>query len=238
MEKLQVNLQDMESYFVNESFRTLRANMQFCGKDNKVIVITSCDANEGKTSVSLMLAKSLADAGKKTIYVDCDLRKSVVSSKYVNAKGAHGMSEFLAGFAEKEEVVRETQIENLYMVLSGQCCPNPVELMNRGEFSQFISELREAFDYVIVDTPPLGLVIDSAEIAKYCDSAILVISVGNVRYIHARKIKEQIEKSGCKILGVVLNYVEKKGEKYYKQYTKKYYGKTYYQSYDNTEEFC
>lgn len=236
MEKLQVNLQDMESYFVNESFRTLRANMQFCGKDNKLIVITSCDANEGKTSVSLMLAKSLADAGKKTIYVDCDLRKSVVASKYVSAKGAYGISEFLAGFVDKEEIVKDTDIENLYMVLSGHSCPNPVELMSRGEFSQFLSELKETFDYVIVDTPPLGLVIDSAEIAKHCDSAILVVSVGNVRYIQARRIKEQLEKSGCNILGVVLNYVEKKGEKYYKQYNKKYYGKEYYKSYDDIEE--
>lgn len=236
MEKLQVNLHDMESYFVNESFRTLRANMQFCGKDNKLIVVTSCDANEGKTSVSLMLAKSLADAGKKTIYVDCDLRKSVVASKYVSAKGSYGISEFLAGFVDKEEVIRETDIENLYMALSGHSCPNPVELMSRGEFSQLLSELKETFDYVIVDTPPLGLVIDSAEIAKHCDSAILVIGVGNVRYVQARRIKEQLEKSGCRILGVVLNYVDKKGEKYYKQYNKKYYGKAYYKSYEETEE--
>ena len=236
MTKIQVNLQDMESYFVNEAIRTLRANMQFSGKDNKVIVVTSCDASEGKTSVSLLLAKSLADAGKKVVYVDCDLRKSVVSSKYVETKSVKGLSEYLAGFVNKEDIVLDTQIENLSMVISGPSCLNPVELMAKDIFTDFLSWLREEYDYVIVDTPPLGLVIDSAEIAKHCDSAIFVISVGHVRYIQAKRIKEQLEKSGCKIMGVVLNYIEKRGDKYYKQYNKKYYGKSYYKSYDEVEE--
>ncbi len=235
MEKIQVNLENMESYFVNESFRTLRANLQFCGDDNKVIAITSCDANEGKTSVSLMLSKSLAEADKKVIYVDCDLRKSVVASRFTEARSVKGLSEYLSGMANKEDIICTTQIENLDMVLSGPYCPNPVELMMKDIFADLIKELREKYDYVIVDTPPLGLVIDCATIAKQCDSAIMVISVGRIRYKQAKRTKEQLEKSGCKILGVVLNHAEKRGERYYKKYNKKYYGKGYYTPYDDQQ---
>lgn len=232
METIQVNLENMDNYFVNESFRTLRANLQFCGSDNKVIAITSCDANEGKTSVSLMLAKSLAQADKKVIYVDCDLRKSVVASRFTEARNIKGLSEYLGSMAEKEEIICSTQYENFDMVLSGLYCPNPVELMMKDEFIEFLKELREKYDYVIVDTPPLGLVIDCATIAKYCDSAIMVISVGRIRYKQARRTKAQLEKSGCKILGFVLNHIEKRGERYYRKYNKKYYGKQYYTPYD------
>lgn len=232
MEQIQVNLDNMNSYFVCESFRTLRANLQFCGSDNKVVAITSCDANEGKTSVSLMLSKSLAEAGKKVIYVDCDLRKSVVASRFTEARKVRGLSEYLSGIAEKEEIVCNTQYENFDMVLSGPYCPNPVELMMKDIFIDFLKELREKYDYVIVDTPPLGLVIDCATIAKYCDSAIMVISVGRIRYKQAKRTKAQLEKSGCKILGIVLNHIEKRGERYYKKYNRKYYGKAYYTPYD------
>lgn len=233
MEKIQVHLENMESYFVNESFRTLRANLQFCGSDNKVIAITSCDANEGKTSVSLMLAKSLSQADKKVIYVDCDLRKSVVASRFTEARSVKGLSEYLGGMAKKEDIICSTQFDNFDMVLSGPYCPNPVELMMKDIFVDFIKELRETYDYVIVDTPPLGLVIDCANIAKNCDSAIMVISVGRIRYKQALRTKAQLEKSGCKILGVVLNHIEKRGERYYKKYNKRYYGKGYYTPYDD-----
>ena len=233
MEKIQVNLDNMESYFVKESFRTLRANLQFCGNENKVIAITSCDANEGKTSVSLMLSKSLAQADKKVVYVDCDLRKSVVATRFSEARNVKGLSEYLSGMAEKDEIICTTQFDNFDMVLSGPYCPNPVELMMKDRFADFLKQLREVYDYVIVDTPPLGLVIDCAAIAGYCDSAIMVVSVGRIRYKQAKRTKAQLEKSGCKILGIVLNHIEKRGERYYKKYNKKYYGKRYYTPYDD-----
>ncbi len=231
MEKITVNLENMDSYFVSEAFKTFRTNLQFCGNDNKVINITSCDANEGKTTIALMLSKSLSDIKKKVIYVDCDLRKSVVASRYANAKNVKGLSELLSGLASYDEVICNTQFEGFDMIFSGPFCPNPVELMICDKFIELIAKLKETYDYVIMDTPPLGLVIDSAVVAKNCDSAILVVSSGKVRYRQAKGVIKQIEKSGCKILGVVLNHVEKRGEKYYKKYYQKYYGKGYYTHY-------
>lgn len=231
MEKITVNLENMDNYFVGEAFKTFRTNLQFCGNDSKVIDITSCDANEGKTTIALMLAKSLSDIKKKVIYVDCDLRKSVVASRYANARNVKGLSELLSGLATDDEVICNTQYENFDIIFSGPYCPNPVELMICDKFIELIEKLKEQYDYVIMDTPPLGLVIDSAVVAKNCDSAILVISSGKVRYRQARNVIKQIEKSGCKIMGVVLNHVEKRGEKYYKKYYQKYYGKGYYTHY-------
>lgn len=228
MEKIEINIKNLDSYFLNESFKTLRTNIQFCGADIKVIEFTSNEANEGKTTVSLMLAKSLADINKKVIYVDCDLRKSVVAAKYLSNKNIKGMSEYLSGLASKEEIIYSTQFENMDIIVSGPICPNPVELMSSDKFSDFIAELKQKYDYVIIDTPPLGLVIDSAVIAKVCDGAAIVIGVGRIKYKYAQEVKAQLEKSGCRILGVVLNHVVKKSDRYYKGYYSKYYGKGYY----------
>ncbi len=231
MEKIELRLDKYDNYFVNESFKTLRTNLQFCGSQYKVIDITSCDANEGKTTIALMLAKSLSDINKKVVYVDCDLRKSVVGVRYTDAKSAKGLSEYLSGLANKEEIVRNTQFDNFDIVVSGPHCPNPVDLMIGEKFLEFMEELKKEYDYVIVDTPPLGLVIDSAVVAKTCDAAVMVISAGRVRYRQAKKTKAQLEKSGCKILGAVLNFADKKSDNYYKKYYKRTYGKGYYTHY-------
>lgn len=231
MQTINLRIDKYENYFVNESFKTLRTNLQFCGPEYKVINITSCDAHEGKTTISLMLAKALSDINKKVIYVDCDLRKSVISSDYSDARGARGMSEYLSGIATKEEIIISTQFENFDIIVSGPHCPNPVELMMRDEFTELLNSLKEEYDYVIVDTPPLGLVIDSAVIAKYCDAAVMVISAGRVKIRQAKSTKAQLEKSGCKILGAVLNFADKRGDSYYKKYYKKTYGKGYYKNY-------
>lgn len=231
MQTIKLGLEKFENYFVNESFKTLRTNLQFSGSQYKVLNVTSCDAHEGKTTIALMLAKSLSEIQKKVIYLDCDLRKSVVSSKYTDAKNVKGLSEYLTGLASKEEIICKTQIENLDMAVSGPHAINPVELMLSDKYSDFINELKQEYDYIIVDTPPLGLVIDSAVIAKACDAAIMVISAGRVRYRQAKKTKAQLEKSGCKILGAVLNFADKKSDSYYKKYYKRTYGKGYYTHY-------
>jgi capsular exopolysaccharide synthesis family protein len=218
-------------YRANEAYKTLRTNIQFCGDDIKVLTFTSCTPNEGKSSVSFNLAVSFAEVGKRVILVDADLRKSVLVGRYKVGEVDQGLTHYLSGQAELEEVKRYTDIDNMDIIFSGSHCPNPAELLNNNRFSNLISTLRESYDYVIVDTPPLGSVIDSAIVAKIADGAVIVIEANAISYRFAQSVKEQLDKSNCRILGTVLNKIpmEKKGYygKYYGRYYGKYYGKYY-----------
>ena len=118
----------------------------------------------------------------------------------------------------------ETDKPEFYIIFTGQTAPNPSELLGNAYFRKLIAFARETFDYVIIDCPPLGSVIDAAIVAKECDGAILVIETNHVGYKFVQRVKKQLEQSGCKILGAVLNKVEMGGKEY------GYYGKGYYNS--------
>jgi capsular exopolysaccharide synthesis family protein len=217
-------------FFTQESFKTLRTNVQFCGQDVRVVAVTSCHENEGKTVISLNLAKSFAELGKRVLVIDADMRKSVIAGRHTSAKRPAGLSEVLSGLVEVGECVYETQIPGLHLMFSGQYPPNPVELLSSAHFTKLLQKARESYDYVIVDTPPLGLVIDAAVIAPQCDGVMLVMANHAVRFRQAQEVVSQLEKSGAKILGVVRNNVGPKGNPYGKGYGKAYgkaYGKGY-----------
>ncbi len=198
------------NYFIREAFNTLRTNILFSGKNVKVIVVTSCFAHEGKTSVSFDLCSNLAEAGKKVLLVDADLRKSVMVSRYTKEKGVYGLSQVLSGQVSAEEAICATSTPNMNIIFAGPYPPNPTELVGSEAFKDFIKEEREKYDYVIIDAAPLGMVIDAAVMASYCDGAVIVINTGRVKYRVAQNVKAQIEKSGCKVLGVVLNQIDKR----------------------------
>ena len=213
-------------YQTEEAYRTLRTNLQFCGEEKKVIALTSCTPNEGKSTVSRQLAVSLAKSGKKTILIDSDLRKSVLmgATRPSGQKGLRGLSHYLSGQNDLQEVVYITDTPNLSILYAGPFPPNPAELLSGRRFKGMLQALRKVYDYVIVDTPPIGSVIDGAVVAGNCDGAILVIESGAISYRFAQSVQEQLERSGCPVLGVVLNKVDlhKSG---YGRYYGKYYGK-------------
>lgn len=219
-------------YRANEAYKTLRTNIQFCGDDIKVIMLTSCTPNEGKSSVSFNLAVSFAEVGKKVILIDADLRKSVLVGRYKVGEIQGGLSHFLAGQKTLNEVMCQSDIANMDIIFSGPYSPNPAELLNHVRFTDLLKQLREDYDYVIIDTPPLGSVIDGAIIAKVSDGAIMVVETNMISYRFAKDVKEQLEKSNCRILGSILNKVpvDKNGyygKYYYGKYSSKYYGKYY-----------
>lgn len=217
-------LQEMEKdYRANEAYKTLRTNIEFSGADNKVIVFTSCTPNEGKSTVSLSLAASLAETGKKVLFIDADLRKSVLAQRHKLA--VKGLSHFLSGQADVNSIIYKTQKTDLFVMFAGVIPPNPAELLGQNRFESLINISRKLYDYVIVDTPPLGSVIDSAIIAKKCDAAVLVIAANAISHKFAATVKGQLEKSDCPIIGVVLNKVDTKQNgylKYYGQYYREY----------------
>ncbi len=220
-----------DDYPMREAYKTLRTNLQFCGDDIHVIAVTSCMPNEGKSTISLELSKSLAELGKKVLFIDADLRKSVLVNKYADRAGIEGLSQFLSGQAVLQDVLYSTQFPNLYVIFSGAFPPNPVELLSKSKFKDFIDNAKNTFDYIIIDCPPLGNVIDAAVVANVCDSAIMVISANTISAKFAKNVKSQLEKSGCRILGAVLNNIEEKGSGYYSRYYYKKYYRSYYGKY-------
>lgn len=210
-----------------EAYKTLRANLEFAGDDVKVIAVTSCTPNEGKSSISMNLAKAIAESGKKVILIDADLRKSVLVGRYKTGAVKYGLTHYLSGQKTFNEVYCNTNIKNLYVAFSGPVPPNPSELLGGKYFSSMIKSLRSVFDYVIIDTPPLGSVIDSAVVAKQCDGSVIVIASNEISYKFAQKVKEQLEVAECRILGCVLNKVNLTKRAYYGRYYGKYYGRYY-----------
>lgn len=221
------------SYPVNESFNTLSTNLSFAGKDLKKIMLTSSHASEGKSFTSMNLMRKLAERGNRVILVDADLRRSVINSTYgvqfeEKDGKAYGLSHYLAGIAELDDVLYQTDIEGAMMVPVGREILSPIPLIVSGRFQELLDKLADKADYIIVDASPVGVVIDSAEIAKFCDGILLVVNYNEVHRQELLDAKEQLEQTGCPILGTVLNQVD------YDNYTgKKYYYKSYYSHYSH-----
>ena len=220
-------------YRTSEAYKSLRTNIQFCGADVKVISFTSCTPNEGKSSISFNLAVSFAESGKKVILIDADMRKSVLAGRYKVGSIKGGLAHFLAGQKSLSDVCMQTDIENMDIIFSGPFVPNPAELLESELFSKLISYCRKKYDYVLIDTPPLGSVIDSAIVAGAVDGAVIVIEADAISYHFVQQVKKQLERSNVKVLGAVLNKVPlEKGKygygkygKYYSRYYGDYYGK-------------
>lgn len=229
MNNTQLKLTGTDDFFLQEAFKVLRSNIQFCGPDIKVIAITSCHENEGKTSISLNLGKSFAELGKKVLIIDADMRKSVILGRNTSSKDVKGLSELLTGLADMNECIYETQYQYLNIIFAGKYPPNPVELLSTNNFTEFLAFARENYDYVIIDLPPLGVVIDAAVVAQHCDGVALVISDNSVRYSVAQEVISQLKASKSKILGVIKNNTNKKKDTYYRhgynRYYSHYYGK-------------
>lgn len=223
-----INEQKATSHSVVEAFKSLRTNFLFCGDEYKTVLITSCVQHEGKSTVSIELAKSLAVADKKVLLIDSDLRKSLYASMYTtNNKEIIGLSEYLSGQAQYEAILYSTQYENLDLIFAGAVPPNPVELLSSKKFETLVREAREKYDYVLIDAAPLGAVIDAAAIGAFCDGAIMVIAANEIHCRHAQDVKAQLEKSNCKVLGAILNRIPLKSSSYYSSYYRKYYGRKY-----------
>lgn len=236
-----INLSNYEDvgFRINEEIKVLRSNLEFCGDEKRVIAVTSCIPNEGKSSITVLLAKSFAESGKKVLLVDADMRKSVMMHRIEMDGPTKGLSHWLSGQVELKETITPTNTPNMYMVLSGPTPPNPAELLGNNRFQMMITAARKVYDYVLIDTPPLGSVIDSAVIAKNCDGVALIIASDAVSYHLAQNVVDQLKKTECPILGVILNKVDTKARGYYSKYYDKYYGSyygNYYGNYGKEEE--
>lgn len=197
-----------------EYFNAIRTNIQLSGADIKVVGITSVQSNEGKSTTAASLALAYARSGYKTVLVDADIRNSVVSGFFKPMTKITGLTDYLAGTTDLSQGLCDTDIPNLTAIESGKVSPNPTALLQSKNFENLLATLRRYYDYVIVDCPPLGLVIDAAIIAQKCDAMVLVAEAGNVKRSSLKKVKEQLDQTGTPFLGVILNKYDIATEKY------------------------
>ena len=219
------------SYACTEALNTLCTNLTFAGEDKKVIMITSSQAHEGKSFVSMNIMRTLAGLGHSVVHIAADLRRSMIASKYglkIREGSGMGLTHYLAGMCTADSVVYETSIHNAYMVPLGREVSNSLALLTTGRMARLLSYLRERYDYVIVDAPPVGIIIDAAEIAKNCDGVIITCKYKTATRRELVEVKRQIDRSECQILGCVLNCVA-----FDSLSSKHYYQKSAYASYES-----
>jgi len=197
-----------------EYYNALCTNIQLSGDKLKVISVTSVNPGEGKSTTSINIAWSFARAGYKTLLIDGDIRNSVMSGVFKSREKITGLTEFLSGTTDLSHGLCDTNIENLFVVQSGSVSPNPAALLQSKNFNDMIETLRKYFDYIIVDTAPIGFVIDAAIITQKCDASILVVEAGGAKRREVQKAKSQLDQTGKPFLGVVLNKFNVQREKY------------------------
>ncbi len=210
-------------YEIAEESKRLRSNLLFCGTEKKVILVTSAMSNEGKSSVSLLLAKSLADMGKNVLLIDCDLRKSVLAEQFEGSSMRQGLSHLLSGQKKMGDVIYHVDNSPLDILPAGAVPPNPVELLLGERMQKLVEFAREKYDYLILDCPPVGMVSDAVAVAPLCDGVLLVIAAGEISRGFALRVKEQLQKTGTPLLGAILNRVNAKTQGAYGKYGR--YGK-------------
>ncbi|MGI0215149.1 polysaccharide biosynthesis tyrosine autokinase CpsD [Streptococcus pneumoniae] len=197
-----------------EYYNALCTNIQLSGDKLKVISVTSVSPGEGKTTTSVNIAWSFARAGYKTLLIDGDIRNSVISGFFKSREKITGLTEFLSGTADLSHGLCDTNIENLFVVQSGSVSPNPTALLQSKNFNDMIETLRKYFDYIIVDTAPIGIVIDAAIITQKCDASILVTATGEANKRDIQKAQQQLKQTGKLFLGVVFNKLDISVDKY------------------------
>ena len=166
-----------------EYYNAIRTNIQFSGAQMKVIAISSVEAGEGKSTTSVNLAISFASVGLRTLLIDADTRNSVLSGTFKSNEPYKGLSNFLSGNADLNETICQTNISGLDVIASGPVPPNPTSLLQNDNFRHLMEVARSRYDYVIIDTPPIGLVIDAVIIAHQADASFLVQQLGKLNVV-------------------------------------------------------
>jgi capsular exopolysaccharide synthesis family protein len=199
-----------------EAFRTLRTSLMFSLVDSppKAILLTSAGKEEGKSTTCANLAVTLAQAQKNVLVVDCDLRRPTVH-KIFGLRNFEGMTDVLTGEREAHDVV-QTPLKNLNVITVGPLPPNPTELLSSRRFAGFLELVRESYDYVLVDAPPIGLVSDPTIVATQADGVLLVLNSQKARKKEVRQAVRSLEAVGARVLGTVINNARPPRGDYYR----------------------
>ena len=211
---------------ISEAYRILRTNIEFSNIDKniKTILMTSSQQNEGKsTSISNLASTFASLENKKVLIIDCDLRNPSVH-KMFNVSNISGLTDVLTGQKDIEKCIEKTKVKNLDILKAGKIPPNPSEILQSKKMRNFMEVIKEYYDYIFIDSPPVGIVADASILAQYADGTILLVAA-NEADIEATKIaKERLEGVNANILGAILNKFEADSKSY--GYYNYYYGST------------
>lgn len=213
----------------NESINSLRTNLQFIQVDkaSRVICTTSTVSQEGKSFTTINLAGSLSLLGKKVVIVDVDLRKPKVN-KYFDAENNVGVSTHLTGKHTLDDIIRPSGADGLDFISSGIIPPNPSELIQSQEFSNMVEALRERYDYVLIDTPPIGVVADALYVIKQSDIKLYISRAGVSRISFLKLPTQVVEEHNIKNMYLILNGFDRSAGSYYSGPYSSYYASGYY----------
>jgi capsular exopolysaccharide synthesis family protein len=215
---------------ITESFRYLRVAINFSAPPEtlKNLILTSCIPHEGKSFINHNIAASLAIDGNKTLLIDADLRRPVVHKRF-NLPNEIGLSNYLTSDIPLDSVIQPSFVDNLMIIPSGPISPNPAEILGSERMKGLLAEARKRFDRIIIDCPPLTGLGDTYVIGNLVGQIILVVAAGKTPSDLIKRTQQQLEASGIKIIGVVLNQVDMDKERlggyskhYYHTYTRYY----------------
>lgn len=214
-----VILNSKSPFSVVEAYKNLRTNVMYSiprNEKGKTIVVTSSSAAEGKTTTCINLAITFAQMNARVLLMDCDLRKPRVY-RYLKLDKKEGISNVLCGFADLETTLQLNVRENLDVLAAGDIPPNPAELLQTKAFDKVIGVLQKVYDYIIIDTPPINVVMDAANIIKHSDGTILLVKKGSTTYDMVDAALERLEKIDAKLIGtVMIDDIDNSGSEYKK----------------------
>lgn len=204
---------------ISEQYRTVRTNIEFSSVDEPIrsIVITSSGPSEGKSLTAANTAVVFAQQGKKVLLIDSDLRKPTVHYTF-RLDNLRGLSNLLVQETSIEEVVSRSDIENLDIISSGPIPPNPSEILGSNRMKEFMAQAKEIYDIIILDTPPVNIVTDAQILANIADGAILVIRSNQTELDDAKRAIESLESAKAKLIGTILNDLDKNSSPHYYYY--------------------
>lgn len=209
-------LSPKSDFFIREAYKTLRTNVSFAlpGEEGcKVIVVTSSMQGEGKSITALNMAISYAMADQKVLLVDCDLRRPKLS-RLIQVGSKVGLSNLIVNPKLLDEAVKQTHVPGLDVILSGNVPPNPSELLGSARMGNLLSQLKEHYDYIFLDSPPVNMVTDAVVLAPKSDGVIFLVRSGHSERGAVMHAVEQLEYAKAKILGFVLNDVDLQRARY------------------------
>lgn len=238
MKQLKIGRFPALDYACSEALNTLCTNLSYCGREVRSILFTSRYEQEGKSGIAMNVMRTLAGYGKRVLLVDADLRCSTLARRYrftYAQRENAGLAQHLAGMCELQDVVYRTNLPGAFILPAGHEVLNSMQLLASYRYGEMMDALRDEFDIVLVDSPPAGLIVDAIEIARYCDGAVIVVEYNRGRVQDVADVATNLAKTGCKVLGAVMNGVNLKSFRNRKYYYRSERYSAYYHHYGGSD---